>query len=121
MKNISKILFIYLAFFCHSAFSAEGGANLLVTRILFSENDVFGGCMVQFNTPPAQQSGTNCFSRWVSFSCGGNFNTPIEAGRMLDAVQLSWALGKKLRVYVRDTEKENGYCVATRVDLSNNF
>ena len=121
MKTLSKFLLIYIGFFCHSALSAEGGANLLVTRILFSENDVFGGCMVQFDEAPARQSGTACYSKWVSFSCGGNFNSPIEAGRMLDAIQLGWALNKKVRVYVRDTEKENNYCVATRVDLANDF
>lgn len=90
-------------------------SNALVQRTLI-DNANFGGCMALLDKNIAD-SGLNCPSRWVTFSCDGTFGSKDIAFRQLDQAQIAQALNKKVSLYVNDLKKHNGYCYAGRIDL----
>jgi len=87
-----------------------------VNRILITEGDTFGGCMVQLTTDIAS-SGVDCRGNWVSFSCSGDFTTKDVAYKMLETAQLAYALGTRVIVYADDSRQHNNWCYANRIDL----
>ncbi len=84
-------------------------------RILVSEN-TFGGCMVQLSVDP-QTMLPNCGSAWVTMSCDGTFMPKDVSDRLLEQAQMAFVLGKGLSVFVDDSRRHNGYCLAYRVDI----
>jgi hypothetical protein len=84
-------------------------------RILVADGQ-FGGCMVQITVDP-QSVLPNCGSAWVSLSCDGTFIPKDVSSRMLEQAQLAFALGKHITVFVDDSRRHNGYCLAHRLDV----
>lgn len=84
-------------------------------RILVADNQ-FGGCMVQITVDP-QSVLPNCGSAWVTLSCDGTFVPKDVSSRMLEQAQLAFALDKHITVFVDDSRRHNGYCLAHRVDV----
>ena len=82
-----------------------------VERTLVADQGRFGSCMALLDKELADY-GLNCPSRWVSFSCSGEFASKDVAYRMFDSAQLAFALGHQVTVRVDDTKKHDGYCYA---------
>lgn len=86
-----------------------------VTRLLTSESD-FGGCMVLLEDN-VQDALPACRANWVTLSCDGSFLASNVSKRLLESVQIAYALEQPVRIYVDDSRRINGYCLAFRVDL----
>lgn len=76
----------------------------------------YGGCMI-LGTAELADAGLDCPSRWITFSCTGEFNEKDVAARKFDAAQLALATNKTFSALVTDTKKHNGYCFAHRFDV----
>lgn len=98
-------------------FAAKAYTTATVTSVVL-DDDKYGQCMVRLSQS-ISQSGLDCPSNWVSFSCSGDFNPKDMAYHKLETAQMSLLLGKEIRIYVDDAKKHNGYCYGYRVDLLN--
>lgn len=101
------------------SFSALGGTssvNGFVTKIQIDTDDLSGGCAVALSSNPKSKLAA-CGAWWLTFDCGGSYNDPIRAYRMLDQAQLALALNLPVRVHFDDSRILEGKCVAHRVDL----
>ena len=89
-----------------------------ITRTLAAADDAFGGCMAALDVAPSE-SGLDCpaGNKWVTFSCAGEHTTKADALRMYDSAQLAFITGRRVRVWVDDTRKHNGFCFVTRIDV----
>ena len=89
-----------------------------ITRTLAATDDAFGGCMAALDVAPSE-SGLDCpaGNKWVTFSCTGEHTTASDALRMYDSAQLAFITGRRVRVWVDDTRKHNGFCFVTRIDV----
>jgi len=112
------MLTVLLLLFFASEISARTD-NIIGTkplRVLIADENRWGGCMILLDKS-ISATGLDCPSPWVSFSCGGDFNSQQVAGNMLDSAKMALALDMRLRIEVTDEEKHNGACVAKRVDV----
>ena len=80
-------------------------------------NVMFGGCMVELDVSPSTKLNCRTDGSWVTLSCSGSYAARSDAMRMLDSAQLAFVSGRRVRVYVDDTKKLNGWCFAYRVDV----
>lgn len=89
-----------------------------ITRTLAAADDAFGGCMAALDVAPSE-SGLDCPAgdKWVTFSCTGEHAARSHALRMYDSAQLAFITGRRVRVWVDDTRKHNGFCFVTRIDV----
>lgn len=116
-----KILNLYLLFICLSLFvSSAARADTaviggFVNRMLMSETD-YGGCMVLIDQN-VQDVLPACRANWVSLSCDGSYLSSNVSKRLLESVQIAYALNQRAIVYVDDSRRVNGYCLGYRVDL----
>ena len=90
--------------------------NTKINRTLVVGSDLYGGCMAATGVDPATLL-PGCARNWVTFSCTGDFADPVQAYRMLDQAQLALATDKTVMLEVRDSQKHNGYCYASRIDV----
>lgn len=88
-----------------------------ITRTLVAA-DAFGGCMAALDVAPSE-SGLDCRagSKWVTFSCTGEHAARSAALRMFDSAQLAFVMERRVRVWVDDTRKHNGFCFVSRIDV----
>ena len=84
-----------------------------VERLLL-HNELYGKCMILVRS---SLPSNGCPGVWISLDCEGNHLSKQDAGRMWDSVQLAYALDKTLDIYLDDSRKNNGYCVASRLDV----
>ena len=89
--------------------------NTTVTSTL-SDISKFGGCMAYLQDRP-DGVGLDCPGKFVTFSCTGDFAGKDAAKRNFEMAQIAYLTSRKVRVYVDDTKKHNGYCLASRIDL----
>ena len=76
---------------------------------------LYGGCMAYVSAPfPAS---LNCPAGWISFGCDGTYASKDAATMMLDQAQLISATKRMALIYLDDSKKINGYCVANRIDM----
>ena len=88
-----------------------------ITRTLAGEETRFGGCMAALSVKPLNE-GLDCtIGSWVTFDCVGEYVTRSAAMRMYDAAQMAFLTERRVRVYVDDTRKHDGYCLVTRIDV----
>ncbi len=87
-----------------------------INRTLVVGSELYGGCMAATGVDPSTLL-PGCAKNWVSFSCTGDFADPVQAYRMLDQAQLALATDKAVMLEVRDSQKHNGYCYASRIDV----
>lgn len=108
---------LLISLIASNAFARTESVDANVIRVLVSDEERWGGCMILINKSITDQ-GLDCgLYPWVSFSCSGDFNTKQAAGNMLDSAKMALALDMKLRLEITDTQKHNGACVAKRVDV----
>ena len=99
-------------------FSANITRTLVTSETDADGNAKFGGCMAYLDVSPSTQN-LNCpGGNWVTFSCSGDHTSRSNAMRMLDSAQLAFVSGRRVRVYVDDTMKHNGWCFAYRIDVA---
>lgn len=117
MKKFA-VLFIAAAIALPAA-AATKTVRVGVDRIVATNGDVFGGCLVvpdsRLKTFP-----TTCPSAFFSLDCsdqnaqGGSWKA--DAQRKLDLIHLARLTGEQVQVTLNDARKVNGWCVADRVD-----
>lgn len=81
---------------------------------LLNHETFFGHCMV-YSASFTPSNG--CPAGWVSLDCAGNHLEKSVAGRMWDSVQLAYALDKSVDIYLDDSRRNNGHCIASRLDV----
>ena len=96
--------------------AAVEGITTTVTRTMSLADDRFGGCAVRLNDAPGE-SGLNCSSNWVTFSCSGDHASKSNAARNFDSAQMAFALNRRIRVWVDDSKTHNGLCFVERIDV----
>ena len=64
-----------------------------------------------------QREELDCPGVWVSFSCSGVFTTKDIAFHLFDSTQMAYSLGKRVKIFIDDTRKHNGFCFGSRVDV----
>lgn len=84
-----------------------------IQRTLVSQ--YYAGCMILLD----KTLENSCPSRWVSLDCKGLFNDKdIEKGkRMFSSAMAAAHAGKTIAMYINNTHKASGYCVASRLDV----
>lgn len=90
-----------------------------VSQVLIDDS-LFGGCVVALSSDINTELPA-CSAGWVTLDCLVAFpeSSKSIAQNKLSMIQLAMATGKQVRVYVTDSRKANGYCLATRVDYIN--
>ena len=100
------------------AFAGEGRIKSAdVTALLVDDTD-FGGCMAELSPGPQTILG-DCGGDWVTFDCLGGFpeGTKANASQKFSQAQLALVMSNKVRVYISNDRKANGFCFATRIDI----
>lgn len=78
----------------------------------------FGHCMAA-TEPGPETVLPNCSSKWVTFSCSGDFNSKNAGNLKLQAAQLALITGNRVAILATDAKKHNGYCFSPRVQNLN--
>ena len=86
----------------------------LVKRILIVE-DNFGECMVETEVNP-QDVLPSCKRFYVTMSCDGTHLSQNLGRRLLEQSQIAYALNRPVTIFIDDSRRINGYCLAYRVD-----
>lgn len=84
-----------------------------ITRTL-SDGMNYGGCMILLSTAVNNGCPANGY---VSLDCNGGFHRAGE--RNYASALMAFSLNKTVSVLVENTQKYNGYCVASRIDVIN--
>ena len=99
-----------------------------VKSILTTSDGSYGGCMVNFTPRDAIEdqagyaNGTGagqCGRAFISLDCDGNYLSSKQSANQLSAAQLALVTGNQIYVVVDNTQKNSGYCTATRIDNLN--
>ena len=106
-------LFIGLTLASSASASTIFGIHSKVKRVLVDDR-YFSGCMVLLD----KDIGSGCPRRWVSLDCKGLFNAKDkELGKQKLATAIAAAHNNKtVSLYLDNSQKVNGYCVARRID-----
>lgn len=93
--------------------------GLLITAELDPEgNTLYGGCMARISKRDiAAETGLDCPTDWVTFSCSGDFLSLSDSSRLLNAAQMADALDLSMNMVLDDSRKHNGFCLSTRVQF----
>ena len=88
-----------------------------VTALLVDDTD-FGGWHDNFSNGPEAVLG-DCGGDWVTLDCLAAFpeSTKSNASQKFSQGQLALVMGNKVRVYITNDRKANGFCFATRIDI----
>ena len=95
-----------------------GVTRVLTTTVLSTLSDAtyYGGCMASLADRP-DSVGLDCNGAWAAFSCTGDFAGKDAANRNFEMAQIAYLTGRRVRVYMDDTKRHNGYCFGRRIDL----
>lgn len=95
-----------------------GVTRALNTMVLgfFSDISRYGGCMANLEDRP-DSVGLACTGSYVTFSCSGDFAGKDAANRNFEIAQMAYLMGRRVRIYVDDTRKHNGFCLVQRIDM----
>ena len=116
MKRIMLLLMaLYLAY-APASHATTAKVRGLVTKTVIADQGRWGGCMVRMDKTLAD-SGLNCPSQWVSFSCSGIYTEKDVAYRMFDQAQMAFAMQRQVEIYVDDSKKHNEYCYGNRINV----
>ena len=115
MKNIKCAMLVYIACLLISpaSQSASEFVSGQISRFMLDEV-YYGKCMINVK----HSASIDCPQQWVSFDCEGNYLKKSDAARMWDTATLAYALGKSVEIRLDDTRKNNGYCIATRLNIN---
>ena len=80
---------------------------------LYTDSSLYGGCMVNIES----ETSLSCPQRWFSMGCAGDFLSKQEASKNYDMAKMAFVMDIPVNVWVNDSLKYNGYCVATGVYL----
>ena len=96
-------------------FAAVEKVNTNIVQVM-SDGTRFGGCMANLADSPSD-TGLDCTTNWVSFSCSGDFNPKDVANRNFDMAQIALMTGARVALRVDDTLKHNGRCFVRQIQL----
>ena len=118
MKRIILLLTALCVAYVPASYADTVKVKALVKKTVVADEGRWGGCIAQIDKTLAD-SGLDCPSSWVTFSCSGVYAEKDVAYRMFDQAQMALALGRKVEVYVDDTKKHNEYCYANQIRVLN--
>ena len=73
--------------------------------------------MVKLDKEVREETGLDCASSWVTFSCKGTYAPKDQAYKMYDSAQLAMVMDYDVTVHLDDTKQHSGYCLVTRIDV----
>lgn len=115
LYGIALSLFILFGF---TAMPAQAELFFVGGKIVTSmstASDEFGGCMIYLSNPV----GNGCPNKgWVSLDCNDEHYDGGE--RRFATALMAFSLNKTVYALVDNQIKKDGYCVAKRIDVSNN-
>ena len=79
--------------------------------LLYTDKTDFGKCIVNITG----ETSLNCPQAWYSLGCAGDYISKPEASRNFDIVQMAFVMDLSVNLWLDDSMKYNGYCVATGV------
>ena len=92
--------------------SVEGN----VVRVLATGDGRFGGCMAALDVALAD-TGLDCSSRWVTFSCTGEHAEKEDAARVFESLRVAVVANKSVAMLVTDEKKHGQFCLASRITV----
>jgi hypothetical protein len=118
MKRKLLVLICVVAVGVSSATAAAAvqPVNTKVKQVLLHNDGTFGNCAVALTNGPETVLPA-CRAGWVSLSCDGTYLAKDTSGRFLELTQIALLMNRTMKVYIDDTMRHNGMCVAVRVDL----
>ena len=116
MKRIILLLTALCVAYVPASYAATVKVKGFVTTTAVADEGRWGGCVARLDQTLAD-SGLDCPSNWVTFSCSGDYTEKDVAYRMFDQAQMAFTLGRKVEIYVDDTKKHNNYCYGNRINV----
>ena len=118
LKKYGAGLIISSVVFATSAEATGFWLTGKITRTL-TDSIYYSGCMVLMNTPVGNGGNLCPTNGWVSLDCKALFNgNDVEGGMRMFSTATSAAMaGKTVSLYINDSNRVNGYCVASRIDV----
>lgn len=111
------ILMTMTVFLAPQANAATAFFNATISRVIVSNDDEFGGCMVRPNV--SMEDSLDCRT-WATMDCAGVLGgSKAEGQRKFDTAQLANVLKKRIGLTITDDKKINGYCYVERVAFTN--
>ena len=88
--------------------------NVSESTVLAEGVSRFGECMAALDIDLVSE-GLDCTTKWVTFSCSGEYGRRSIGMQKFDSAQFALALGKVVRIWVNDKKKHNDHCFAERI------
>ena len=79
--------------------------------LLYTDKTAFGNCIVNITG----ETSLNCPARWFSLGCAGDYMSKQVASLNYDTAQMAFVMDLPVNLWIDDSMKYNGYCVATGV------
>ena len=117
MNKMNRLIVILLLLVSHNAFAVKATMTAKVIQLLNSNSSGWGGCMVKTDKSVRQETGLDCNSSWVTFSCTGTYGPKDQAYKMYDSAQMAMVMDYNITFHLDDEKKHNGFCLATRIDI----
>ena len=113
-RFFTVILGVSLLALSSSAWAAVFPRTGTITKTL-TETTYYGGCMVQLSV----SVGNGCPANgWVSLDCDAELTDPGQGQRAYASALVAFTLDKNVTLYIDNKKKNDGYCVARRLDIS---
>ena len=107
-----SILLLLMFFISMNASATLFWATGKIDRTLADTS--YGGCMVHLDVIIANGCPAN---GWVSLDCKNTYYPAGEGDRKFNTALAAAIAGKTVSVYINNTQKHDGYCVAKRIDI----
>jgi hypothetical protein len=78
---------------------------------IYTDSALFGNCMVHITG----ETSLSCPQGWFSLGCAGDYMSKQVASRNYDMAQMAFVMETPINLWVQDSLKYNGYCVATGI------
>ena len=115
--DMKRWILLLMVFWPYWASADTASMTAQIERILNSNSDGWGGCMVKLNKGIRAETGLDCDSSWVTFSCSGEYAPKDQAYKMYDTAQLAMVMGYDASLHLDDQKKHSGYCLVWRIDV----
>lgn len=124
MKIITTASILCLALFVQTASSTA--MYVTITKVVAYTDGSLGNCAAKISPIDAiaVQAGFanglgagQCSQAFISMDCNGTYTNKADANRLFQISQLAYITGKQAYIEVNPSEKHNGFCTASRIDV----
>ena len=116
--DMKRWIFLLMMLSPYWAIADKASITALVTKTQNTNSAAGGGCMAKLDKEIRNETGLDCQSSWVTFSCVGEYAPKDQAYKMYDSAQLAMVMEYPAMFYLDDQKKHTGYCFAQRIDVT---